>query len=45
MILNGTIHTPGVHVPITPEVYNPVLEELKSYDIVFTEKESEYKGY
>ncbi len=45
MILNGTIHTPGVHVPITPEVYNPVLKELENYDIRFHEKVSEYKGY
>jgi saccharopine dehydrogenase-like NADP-dependent oxidoreductase len=45
MILNGTIHTPGVHVPITPEVYNPVLKELENYDIQFHEKVSEYKGY
>ncbi len=45
MILNGTISTPGVHLPITAEVYNPVLEELENYGIAFVENESEYEGY
>ena len=27
-ILNGKISTPGVQIPITKEVYNPILEEL-----------------
>lgn len=45
MILNGTISTPGVHLPITAEVYNPVLDELENYGIAFIENESEYEGY
>ncbi|MGB0882969.1 MAG: saccharopine dehydrogenase family protein [Vicingaceae bacterium] len=39
MILNGTITTPGVHVPIVGEIYNPILDELENYGINFTEKE------
>ena len=39
MILNGTISTPGVHVPITKEIYNPILDELENYGINFIEKE------
>ncbi len=44
-ILNGKIKTPGVQLPIRPEVYNPILEELETYGIIFTEKEVPYKGY
>jgi len=39
MILNGTIATPGVHVPIIKEIYNPILDELENYGINFSEKE------
>lgn len=45
MILNKKIVTPGVQVPITPEIYEPVLDELEEYGIHFAEKEGEYKGY
>lgn len=45
MILNEKITSPGVLLPIKPEVYNPVLEELEQYGIHFTEKEGEYLGY
>lgn len=41
LILNGTITTPGVHIPTTAEVYNPVLSELENYGIIFKEKEVE----
>ncbi|WP_178990749.1 saccharopine dehydrogenase family protein [Winogradskyella schleiferi] len=44
-ILNGKIKTPGVQIPITKEVYTPILEELESYDIVFNEHEVPYLGY
>lgn len=33
-ILEGRIKTPGVHVPTIPEIYLPVLEELKGEGIV-----------
>jgi len=44
-ILNGNINTPGVQMPLTPEVYKPVLSELEAYGIRFTEKEVPYLGY
>ncbi|MFP4844865.1 saccharopine dehydrogenase family protein [Winogradskyella sp. PE311] len=44
-ILNGKIKTPGVQIPITKEVYLPILEELESYGVIFKEKEVPYLGY
>ena len=44
-ILNGEINTPGVQLPITREVYEPILKELKSYGINFKEKRVKYLGY
>jgi len=44
-ILNGKIKTPGVQIPITKEIYEPILEELKEFGIVFKEKEVLYFGY
>ena len=44
-ILNGKIKTPGVQIPITKEVYAPILKELESFDIVFKEHEVPYLGY
>jgi saccharopine dehydrogenase-like NADP-dependent oxidoreductase len=37
LILNGTIQTKGLHIPIIPEIYNPVLEELDARGIRFHE--------
>jgi saccharopine dehydrogenase-like NADP-dependent oxidoreductase len=39
MILNGTISTPGVHIPISKEIYEPILNELENYGVHFEEKE------
>ncbi len=44
-ILNGQINTPGVQLPITKEVYGPILNELETYGIVFNEKQVPYQGY
>lgn len=44
-ILNGKISTPGVQIPISKEVYEPILKELEAHGIVFTEKETDYLGY
>ncbi|WGD35548.1 saccharopine dehydrogenase NADP-binding domain-containing protein [Olleya sp. YS] len=44
-ILNNQIRTPGVQIPITKEVYTPILKELEDYGIVFKEKEAPYLGY
>lgn len=45
MILNGTIKATGVHLPITKNIYEPILNELTEFGIHFTEKEVEPKGY
>lgn len=44
-ILNGKIKTSGVQIPITKEVYEPILKELGEYDISFVEKKVPYLGY
>ena len=44
-ILNGKITTPGVQIPISKEVYKPILAELKDYGIAFKEKDVPYLGY
>ena len=44
-ILNGKIKTPGVQIPISKEIYEPILIELKAHGICFNEKEVPYLGY
>ncbi|AUC83859.1 saccharopine dehydrogenase [Polaribacter sp. ALD11] len=44
-ILKGEIKTPGVQLPITKEVYEPILKELENHGIKFAEKEVPYLGY
>ncbi|TDT41841.1 saccharopine dehydrogenase-like NADP-dependent oxidoreductase [Maribacter spongiicola] len=44
-ILNGDITTPGVQIPITKEVYEPILKELEDYGVNFKEYEIPYLGY
>ncbi|MEZ5006965.1 MAG: saccharopine dehydrogenase C-terminal domain-containing protein [Chitinophagales bacterium] len=39
MILNGTIQSKGVHLPITKEIYDPVLNELAEHGVRFVEQE------
>jgi len=41
LILEGKIEMTGVHIPVIPEIYVPILQELKEMDIVFTEKREE----
>ncbi|MGZ8553578.1 MAG: saccharopine dehydrogenase C-terminal domain-containing protein [Chitinophagaceae bacterium] len=36
-ILDGTITTTGLHIPILKEIYEPVLKELEQYSITFNE--------
>jgi saccharopine dehydrogenase-like NADP-dependent oxidoreductase len=38
LILSGSLTLKGIHIPIVPEIYEPVLEELKSAGISFREK-------
>ena len=45
LIANGKINTPGVHLPISKEIYEPMLKELEEHDITFIEKEIPYNGY
>lgn len=44
-ILNREITTPGVQIPITKEIYEPILKELEEFGIRFTEKKVPYLGY
>ena len=39
-ILEGQYREVGVQLPISPEIYNPVLEELESHGISFVEEET-----
>lgn len=38
LILQNKINLQGVQMPISPKVYNPILEELEDYGISFKEK-------
>jgi saccharopine dehydrogenase (NADP+, L-glutamate forming) len=38
MILEGEIDLTGVQIPVVPEIYEPVLEELERLGIGFEEK-------
>ncbi|MFK5983132.1 MAG: saccharopine dehydrogenase C-terminal domain-containing protein [Flavobacteriaceae bacterium] len=44
-ILNKEITTPGVLRPIAREVYEPILKELETYGVYFTEEKKTYLGY
>ncbi len=44
-ILNKEITTPGVLRPIAKEVYQPILEELETYGVIFKEENKKYLGY
>ncbi len=44
-ILNKKITTPGVQIPTQKEIYEPILEELKEYGVVFKEYNVPYLGY
>ena len=44
-ILNKKIKTPGVQLPISKEVYTPILKELEDYGVVFKEETLPYLGY
>ncbi len=45
LILQGKIFSPGVHLPITREIYEPMLVELEKLGISFTEQNVPYQGY
>jgi saccharopine dehydrogenase-like NADP-dependent oxidoreductase len=37
LILEGSIKETGLHIPILPSIYEPVLNELKKHNIIFEE--------
>jgi saccharopine dehydrogenase-like NADP-dependent oxidoreductase len=39
LILQGVIHSPGVHIPVKKEIYQPILQELTHFGITFEETE------
>jgi saccharopine dehydrogenase-like NADP-dependent oxidoreductase len=39
LIAEGQVKSPGVQIPVMPEVYEPVLKELEEYGVVFTDEE------
>jgi saccharopine dehydrogenase-like NADP-dependent oxidoreductase len=43
LILTGGIKGTGVHIPVSPEIYNPVLDELAKLEITCVEKSSPIK--
>ncbi|WP_192347821.1 saccharopine dehydrogenase family protein [Algoriphagus sp. Y33] len=42
LFLDGNIKLKGLHVPVFPEIYNPVLTALKNHGISFQEQEKLY---
>lgn len=39
LILNGKVNRTGVHIPVYKEIYEPILNELKTLGIDFVETE------
>ncbi len=39
LVAEGAISTPGLHIPVTPEIYEPVLKELETLGIRLEETE------
>ena len=39
LVMQGRIKQTGVNIPVTGQVYNPVLKELEEYGVVFTERD------
>lgn len=42
LILNGTIRKTGIHIPVSRDIYQPVLEELSKHGVSFKEKKITY---
>jgi saccharopine dehydrogenase-like NADP-dependent oxidoreductase len=43
LLLEGKLNRTGVCIPVTPDLYVPILEELRALGIVFIEKEEQRK--
>jgi len=39
LVLTGEFQNSGIHIPTIPQLYNPILSELREYGIQFTERE------
>lgn len=39
LIAEGKVKQAGVHIPVSPEVYTPVLKELEGFGVIFKEQE------
>lgn len=44
LVMDGKINSKGVNIPVMPEVYNPVLKELKEFGVEFLEEEKVISG-
>ena len=44
MVLTGQIRLTGVHIPTMKEIYDPILQELDSCGMGFTEKQVDWNG-
>lgn len=42
-ILNGEIKEKGIHIPVSKNIYTPILKELKEYNIIFKDKTNKLK--
>jgi len=40
LILEGKIKATGLHIPILPDIYEPILKELEEYEILFRDSNS-----
>ncbi len=38
LVLQGHIKLTGLHIPIIPELYNPILDELEQLNIKFVDR-------
>jgi len=43
LVLEGKYTTPGLSVPVVPELYNPILDELEQLGIRFVDVVSSYQ--
>jgi saccharopine dehydrogenase (NADP+, L-glutamate forming) len=41
LILNKSISETGSHIPVSPGIYSPLLDELESYNVIFKERSQE----
>ena len=40
LVMTGAIKTTGIQIPVTKEVYEPVLKELQTFNVTFNEEET-----